>query len=363
MTSLRNAFFVLLLATALIPLVGCGGAGGTGVDLDGGPAGPPPGDGVPPFAASLAPSQWQDGDWAFDEIRVYYHVWDGASMRWSERYVATGAGTLTLNGGGISGQATIEQLHDGITEYQMPSDALDGFAVGDALTVAGHVDGTTVGLVCKAPDGSELRLLCAPYDGDVTEDATGRWDSARYFDGVGGISTPGTFGGADSYVYNVKRTGPASSSPLPVPVSFGNKPSVYMDGYYTGYGGANVTYWDPQFGRYTSPEVSYDLALTFAGNEVVGTATFDTVHVPDLDGYVGGDAVSVQGTIVGDYVFLEVFDPLNPDFSMRLAWCSHRKQGPSDAPGAISRLWCDYGAQSSTPTVHGGHSFCRIERQ
>ncbi len=356
MTLLKNKVVVLCLAAVLLPAVGCGGAGTSNT---------PDGE-ISPFAASLAPSQWKGGDWTFEKIEIAYYAWDG--LAWIKRFVVTGMGTLTIDGGGVGGATSVASVNDGAAQHTAPGYTLDGVTVGDALTLSGHVDGTTVSLMLTGPGGYELRLACAPYDGSVTDDAAGAWVSAFSFEGVGGLSTPDTYGATDSFVSEVLWIGPATSNPQAVPVSFGNAPSIYMDGAYSGDGGTNMAYYDTARSDWSNEEIGYDIELTFTGETVEGTITFDSLNVgdrSDFEGYVTGDTIPVKGRIVGSIVFLEACDASHPEFDWRLIWAPGwlHTQTPVAPPGSVREFYAQYGVHTQTDEHYGGQCWCDMDRQ
>ncbi len=355
MSPSRTQLFILLLASILVPAVGCGGASTSTT----------PADEISPFAASLAPSQWKDGEWVFTHLRVTYHVWDDVGGAWVERAVKTGPGTLTMSAGGVGGWAEVVSLYDGVTEHTTHGHWQDGFAAGDTLVISGHIDGTTVGLIGTVPSGTELRMMTAPYDAYVEHDAAGRWTWGEYFEGVGGISLPGTYGGSATVSHVTWMGAAAGGPPPPVPVSFGSEPSVYMDGSYAGRGSTWMTHYDDLADDYEDRRINYDIELTITGDAVEGTVTItDLDGLSDFEGYLVGNAIPMKGAIVGSYIFLEASDPQNPGFSWRLVWSMSRYRSPvPESPGSVSEIYCRYGVHTRTATRFGGECYADLARQ
>ena len=360
MTRFDWPFLIILSAT--LTLTGCGGSSPSISPTAPEPSTAPPA--AADFASTLAPSKWQDGDWQFDWITFRYFVKDPQTRAWRERLIHTGGGTLTLSGNGLSGVTQIESVEDGGVPSSMPGGTLDGFTIGDPLTLVGHVDGTTVAIEAIAPNGQELRLIGAPYDGYVTDGTRGTWRSADYFEGLGEISVPGTYGGSGSYVSLPRLVDAPSSEPDAAPVALGKGAVLYKEGAWTGRSSSSIVHF--RNGSYTYEVVRCDVALTIDGPSVSGTATLTSIgKFPSFEGYAVGAVFELQGGILGDVIYVELSDPQNPSFRWRQVWGGSRVLGASgtEDPGEVTTLDCRHGVTYRTPNTLGGQNRCVLEWQ
>jgi hypothetical protein len=214
-----------------------------------------------------------------------------------------------------------------------------------------------------AASGMTVRLVGAPYDGEVSEGAGGKFDYSGYWDGIGEVSVPGSRSGSDCYVSGPTLDGPASSNPPAVAVPLGSGASDYLPGNYVGTGTTYMTYDD---GGYGYESVTYDLDITIAGNTVTGTLTLTALEdLPDLEGYGVTDVLQVNGTIVGDVIYVECTVPGNPGFSWRHIWGGNDLENwnPQEGPGMFTMIQTSYGVTYRTPGTLGGENDIDLTRQ
>ena len=192
----------LTLLSCVLALLGACGGGGGGANF------------AATFAATLTASQFQNGDWTFDSVEIDYYVYDAGTMEWTQRTIEFGTGTLTLSGNGLSGTTTVHSLDDGDNPtLDTDGDMLDGFTVGETLTIKGHIDGATAAFIFTAANGMTARLIGAMYDGDVTEGANGKFEYVGYWDGIGEVSVPGARSGSDCVRLRFPGLRPGSRRP------------------------------------------------------------------------------------------------------------------------------------------------------
>jgi len=319
----------------------------------------------PSFASTLETSVYKDGVWDFSSITIKYYVYDADNSTWAERTLKTNSGSLDILENGLAGTTSILKIMDGVSALETVGDSLDGFTVGETLTIQGFIDGTTTGLVMTSETGMTASLIAAPYDGDVVENAEGKWIELGYWDGVGAVSVKGSISGSDSYVGSPTFNDAQASSvtPLAAEVPMGSGDSIYVDGTYAGSGYTYMTYNDNGWG-YES--VEYDISVTTSGNTLTGTMTLtDLDDMPDIEGYGVGDTFEIKGTIKGSIIYITCTDSDNSDFIWKHIWgSSYLNNRPQvELAGDFTSIEAYYGVTYRTSNTFGGESEFQLDLQ
>ena len=325
---------------------------------------------TPSFESTLEPSVYKNGVWDFTSITVYYNVYDPDSSTWTERTLKTEASTLTLLDNALEGTATIGYIRGPEGNITTPGASLDGFIVGETLSIKGHIDGSTMALVMTSQSGMTASLIGAPYDGGITENDSKQWVHLNYWDGVGTVSVEGSVPGDDSYVGAPTYNDSIASTIIPsvVEVPLGSGDSIYVNGNYAGAGETYMAFFDELLEvdspgwRYST--IYYDLNVTVAGNTVSGTMTLTGLgDHPNLEGYGVGDVFDVNGTISGPVVYITCTNANNPSFSWRHIWGNADISGEPERPGELTNIEAYYGVTYRTENTFGGENYVDLNLQ
>jgi hypothetical protein len=312
----------------------------------------------PSFESTLAESQFINGGWTFSNITFKYNTYSADDSTWTQQKLTTDAGTLTLLDNGLSGSTTLKSLSDGTTTYSTEGETLDGFIVGDAITITGHIDGTTAALLLTMDNGMTASLIGSVYDGGIVANDENQWVSLDYWDGVGVVSVEGSIAGSDSYVSEptYDETLAVTTTPSAVEVPLGSGPSSYVNGTYTGSG---YTYMSFDNNGWTYEDVEYNVTLTLNNDTVTGTLTLTSLDdTPSVDGYGVGDTFEVNGVVKGEVVYLNCTDPENPDFSWKHIVGNQYVNSRStlEEVGMFTTIESYYGVTYRTESTWGGEN-------
>jgi len=325
---------------------------------------------TPSFESTLEPSVYKNGVWDFTSITVYYNVYDPDSSTWTERTLKTEASTLTLLDNALEGTTTIGYIRGPEGNITTPGASIDGFIVGETLSIKGHIDGSTMALVMTSQSGMTASLIGAPYDGGITENDSKQWIHLNYWDGVGTVSVEGSVPGDDSYVGAPTYNDSIASTIIPsaVEVPLGSGDSIYVNGNYAGTGETYMAFFDELLEvdspgwRYST--IYYDLNVTVAGNTVSGTMTLTGLgDHPNLEGYGVGDVFDVNGTISGPVVYITGTNASNPSFSWRQIWGNTEISTPPERPDEFTNIEAYYGVTYRTENTFGGENYVYLSLQ
>jgi hypothetical protein len=320
---------------------------------------------TPSFESTLEPSVYKNGVWDLSNITIYYNIYEPESAIWIERTLKTDASTLTILDNALEGTTTILSMEDSAETITTPGASIDGFIVGETLSIKGHIDGSTMALVMTSESGMTASLIGAPYDGGITENDSKQWVALDYWDGVGAVSIEGSVPGNDSYVESPTYNDaiPSTLIPSAIEVPLGSGDSIYVNGNYAGGGGTYMAIFDEMTGwGYSS--IDYDLNVTVSGNTISGTMTLtDLGEYPDLEGYGVNDVFEVNGTITGPVVYITCTNASNPSFSWRHIWGASEISGQSELIGEFTEIKAYYGVTYRTENTFGGENYIYVNLQ
>ena len=318
---------------------------------------------APSFESTLEPSVYRNGEWNFSSIGIEYYLYNSDDSSWENTIISTDTGTLTILDNAVVGSTTI----DGINRNSTIGDTVDGFVIGETLTIEGHIDGTTMAVVMTSEtNGLTINFIGSAYDGDGITKYGDKWITLDYWYGLSDVSIEGAIPGDDTYFDTIAFDSSIESTVIPaaVEVSLGSGDSAYVDGTYTGDGSTYMTIFDNGSG-YTS--VRYDLDLTVSENSLTGTMALTSLgDLVDFEGYEVGDVFEVTGEIKGAIVYATCSDPVNPDFEWRHIWGNRSLSGPtplSEALGDITKIESNYGVTYRTPGTFGGENSIDVSLQ
>ena len=317
----------------------------------------------PSFESTLEPSVYRNGEWNYSYINIEYLLYNSDDSVWEDTSIETDSGTLTILDNAVEGTTTIARIDRNSTV----GDIVDGFVIGETLTIKGNIDGTTMALVMTSEtNGLTINFIGSVYDGDGITKYGDKWISLDYWYGLSDVSIEGSIPGDDNYVDTIAFDSSKDSSVIPsaIEVSLGSGDSAYVDGNYTGDGSTYMTYFD---NGSSYSDIDYDLNLTVSGNSLSGTMTLTGLDAfSDLEGYVVGDEFEVTGEIKGAIVYITCTDPDNPDFEWRHIWGNRSLGGPaplSETLGNITEIEANYGVTYRTPGTFGGENYVSVVLQ
>jgi hypothetical protein len=339
MSRIQRPLLSLLVVLAVVFVAACGGSDDS---------------------AEPSTQRFASGDYDAASMVLSSWNWNAGATTWEYAYYTLEQVSLTINRDGVTGTATVTAVQpdaDNQAELTTPGDDLNGFTVGDTVTITGRADGSVLSLRLASESGGMAVAIFVPYDGEISDfDADRRFLTVDTMAGTADVEGTDTHASTDVYLYGLTRTSDANSTPTPVDVALPTGgTSIYADGTYLGGMYLYLTVYDEMGGAFTYEEIDFDVDVVVSGQSITGTATLTAVDGDAVTGMWEGFTVGEVFTLTGAIASSAISWDLGANgFTYPIVTAPYDFSNYDFAPGSIETIDVEYGAAYDTDESYAG---------